>query len=101
MGLVTVINKNELSEGKGICTVVDSKNIAVFQLDGKYFAVDDECTHAGGSLSEGEISGTTVTCPLHGATFDVTTGAVLSAPAFEGVKSYKVVVEGNEIKIEL
>ena len=57
--------------------------------------------HRGGALSEGEVDGTVVTCPLHGATFDITTGSVLGRPAPEGVVSYRVQVDGNDIKVEL
>ena len=59
------------------------------------------CTHQGGPLSEGEVEGTVVTCPWHGATYDITTGSVLGPPAPEGVVSYKVQVDGNDIKVEL
>ncbi len=68
---------------------------------GGYYAIDDACMHRGGALSEGEMEGTVVTCPLHGATFDVTTGNVLGPPAPDGVVSYRVQVDGNDIKVEL
>ncbi len=68
---------------------------------GDYFAIDDACTHRGGPLSEGEVGGTVVTCPLHGATYDLTTGNVLGPPAPEGLVSYKVQVDGSDIKVEL
>jgi Rieske Fe-S protein len=59
------------------------------------------CTHRGGPLSEGDVQGTRVTCPWHGADFDLKTGALLGPPAQKGVPSYKVVVEGDDIKIEV
>lgn len=95
-----VLDKKDLPPGSAKAVQVSGKQVAIFHIEGKYYAIDDECTHAGGSLSEGEISGTIVTCPWHGATFDVTNGQVLSAPAFEGVGSYKVHVVGEEIQIE-
>lgn len=97
---VTVTKKSDLPSGKAISVDFNGKRVAIFNVDGNYYAIDDECTHAGGSLSEGELSNTIVTCPWHGATYDITSGAVLSEPAFEGVKSYKVTVEGDEIKLE-
>ena len=97
--LIKVANKNELPTGSAKAVEVDGKRIALFHANNQYFAIDDECTHAGGSLAEGTVEGTTVTCPWHGAQFDITTGSVLSAPAFDGVKSYKVQVDGDEIKI--
>ena len=66
-----------------------------------FYAIDDTCTHRGGPLSEGMVMGAEVTCPWHGAVFDVTSGAVLGAPAPRGVARYAVRVEGEDIKVEL
>ena len=96
-----VASKKDLPVGKFVGVSVGNKRIAIFNVDGKYYAIDDECTHAGGTLSEGEVNGTVVTCPWHGATFEVTSGAVLSEPAFESVNAYPVHVEGDEIKVEI
>ena len=79
---------------------IDGNKIAVFNVGGSYYAIDDTCTHAGGSLSEGPVDGTVVVCPWHGAAFDLTSGKVLDAPATEGVKTYKVKTEGNDILVE-
>ena len=98
--LVKVAEKKDLPAGKAIAVAVNGKQIALFNVNDQYYAIDDTCTHAGGSLSEGEIEGTTVTCPWHGATFDITNGKVLSEPAPEGVKSYKIHLEEEDIKIE-
>jgi len=101
MGKITnIAKKNDLPPGKAIAVDVDNNRIAVFNINGSYYAIEDTCTHAGGSLSEGELEGTVVTCPWHGATFDVQSGAALSAPAYDGVKSFKVTLEGDDIKIE-
>ena len=99
--LTTVAKTAELQPGQVLGRTINNKQIAIFYVDGKIYAIDDTCTHAGGSLSEGEVNGTTVTCPWHGATFDITTGAATGAPASEGVKGYKVVVEGDEVKVEI
>ena len=80
---------------------VGGKHIALFNIGGSYYAIDDTCTHRGGPLSEGAVRGTTVTCPWHGAQYDLKTGGVLTRPAPQGVASYKVVVEGDDIGIEL
>ena len=98
--LITIAQRKDLPPGKAMGCDLNGKKIAVFNIDGKFYAINDECTHAGGSLSEGEINGTVVTCPWHGATFEITSGQVLSAPAFEGVTSYKVQINGNDIQIE-
>ncbi len=99
-GLTKVASKNEIPEGKAIAVEFRNKKVAVFNVNGQFFAIDDICSHAGGSLSEGELNGKVVTCPWHGATFDVTSGAPLDDMATEEVVSYKVVVEGEDIKIQ-
>ena len=99
--LVTVAKTSEIGPGEAKCVQVKGQAIALFNIDGTFYAIDDTCTHQGGPLSEGEIEGTTVTCPWHGAQFDVTSGQVLSPPAPSGVKSYKVTIQGNEIKLEI
>ena len=97
---IKVLNVSDLPSGTGIAVHLAGRKVAVFNIDGKFYAIDDECTHAGGSLSEGPVQGKEVVCPWHGAVFNVETGEVLSAPASEGVKAYKVQVVGNEVQIE-
>ena len=98
--LIKVAEKKDLLVVKAMTVEVNGNKIALFNVNDKYYAIDDTCTHAGGPLSEGEVKGTTVTCPWHGAEFNITNGEVLGEPAPEGVKSYKVHIEGEEIKIE-
>ena len=99
--LVTVAKTSEIGAGQAKAVDVKGQTVAVFNVGGKFYAIEDTCTHVGGPLSEGEVQGTAVTCPWHGAQFDVTSGKVLGPPAAEGVKSYPVRVEGDEIKVEL
>ena len=99
--LVTVAKTSEVGPGQAKSVQVKGETVALFNVGGSYYAIGDTCTHAGGPLSEGELEGTTVTCPWHGAQFDVASGKVLSAPASEGVKSYKVHLEGDDIKLEI
>jgi nitrite reductase/ring-hydroxylating ferredoxin subunit len=99
--LVEVAKINDLEPGQGMLVEVEGKEIALFNCDGNYYAIDNECTHVGGPLCEGELEGDVVICPWHGAEFNVKTGEVLSAPATKSVKSYKVHVEGNSVKIEV
>ena len=80
---------------------MEGRRIALFNIGGTYYAIDDTCTHRGGPLSEGEVEGTTVTCPWHGASYDVTTGKVLGPPAPAGVARYNVQVDGSDIKVEV
>ena len=80
---------------------VEGHKIALFRVNGAFYALSDTCTHRGGPLSEGDVEGAEVTCPWHGAKFDISTGAVLGAPAREGVKSYPVRVTGADVEIEV
>jgi 3-phenylpropionate/trans-cinnamate dioxygenase ferredoxin component len=70
-------------------------DVAVFNVDGGFCATQARCTHRQGPLSEGVINGWIVTCPLHGAQFDVWTGAVLWGPAKDPLKTYAVTVDGD------
>jgi nitrite reductase/ring-hydroxylating ferredoxin subunit len=91
----------EIAPGEGKVVETSGKRIAIFNIDGRFYAIDDTCTHRGGPLSEGMIVGTEVTCPWHGAVFDVTSGAVLGAPAPRDVAGYSVRVEGEDIEVEI
>ena len=101
MALTKIGPVSNFPVSKGVCVDVGGKKIAVFNTTGQYYAIDDACTHDGGPLCEGEVEGTVVTCPWHQATFDLKSGEALGPPAFSGVKCYKVVVEGNDVKVEV
>ena len=98
--LVKVAEKKDLPAGSAKAVEVNGKQIALFNIDDQYYAIDNACTHVGGSLVEGTIDGNEVTCPLHGATFDITNGKVTGEPAEDDVKGYHVIVEGEDINIE-
>ena len=87
----------------GTCRQVDAggRAVAVFNVGGTIYAIGGMCTHEDGPLGEGELDGTVVTCPWHDAQFDVTTGQVMGPPAAENVPAYKVVVEGEDIKVDI
>jgi len=101
MGAHEVGDRSSVSPGRPICVQVGGRSIAIFDVGGACLAVDDECTHAGGNLSEGDVDGSVVTCPWHGARFDLATGAVLTGPAKSAVKSYPVRIEGSAIWLEV
>ena len=91
----------DLAPGSGATVDVEGQRIALFNVNGTYYAIDDTCPHRGGPLGEGELDGTMVTCPWHGATFDVQTGAVTGPPARKGVRSFPVRVEGEDVLVEI
>ena len=99
--LFKVASTGTLTPGKATCAEVLGQRIAVFNVDGTVYAINDVCPHAGGPLSEGFVKGTTVACPWHGAEFDLGTGMVVTPPARQGVRCYKVVIEGNDIQVEI
>ncbi len=81
---------------------VEGVRVAVANADGRFFAIDDTCTHEQCSLAaEGTLEGTVVTCGCHGAQFDVTTGAVLAPPAPEPVKVYRLHVSQGSLVVEV
>jgi|ERR1041385_4485921 nitrite reductase/ring-hydroxylating ferredoxin subunit len=99
--LVKVANADSFPPGHAACCEVLGQRIALFNVEGTFYAINDICPHSGGPLSEGFVKGTTVSCPWHGAAFNLTTGMVLLPPARQGVRSYKVVLEGNDVKVEI
>lgn len=101
MALVKVAEVHEIPEGRAKCVIVKRQKIALFHVDGSFYAIDDTCTHADASLSEGEIMGCQVACPLHGAKFDIKSGEALTFPAVTPVETYKVVVQGSDILVEV
>jgi nitrite reductase/ring-hydroxylating ferredoxin subunit len=98
---ITIARTGDIPEGRGLAVDVEGLCIAVFNVEGRFYAIDDTCPHAGASLAEGDVDGTIVECPLHGARFDLATGALLSPPADRSVTAYKVHVEGEDIQVEL
>jgi 3-phenylpropionate/trans-cinnamate dioxygenase ferredoxin subunit len=96
---VAVARVGEVPEGGVKVVRIEDQAIAVFLIGGKYYALDDVCTHDGGPLAEGAIEGMEIECPRHGARFDITTGAVLCLPATAPVTSYPVRVVGDEIQV--
>lgn len=98
---VKVARTDEIGPGQGKVVAVGDKLIALFNIDGSFHAIDDTCTHVGGPLSEGELEGTLVTCPWHGAVFDLTTGDVLGPPAVQKVTKYNTRVEDGVVEVEV
>jgi 3-phenylpropionate/trans-cinnamate dioxygenase ferredoxin subunit len=99
--LITVGGKDEVPEGEMRQYQVGGEDVAVANVDGELHAFSDVCTHRQCSLAEGDLDGTTVTCACHGSEFDVTTGDVLGGPAVEPVQTFRVTVEGDDLKIGL
>lgn len=93
---------SEISVGTKKTILVSGKKIALANIDGEFFAIDDTCTHEQCSLgTEGFLDGNVMICGCHGAQFDVTNGKVLSLPAPINVRSYKTKIDGKSVWIEV
>ena len=90
---------DSLIEGKPIAIDVEGVQVCVAKVGDEVFAVADTCTHSEASLSEGEITGGTIECWLHGAEFDLRTGQALTLPATESLKTFNVKRTGNQLTI--
>ena len=98
-GFVKVAQVSEIKPGEMIAVEVDSEQVLLANVDGSIHAVDDICSHAYASLSEGDLNGAEVECPLHGGSFNVTTGEAMGPPADEPVRVYKVQIDGDDILV--
>ena len=98
---VSVALVSVVPSGTAKLVEVEGLQVALFNVGGNFHAIDNACTHVGGSLAEGSLEGEQVECPWHGARFDVKTGKVLSAPAAADVAAYKVRVTGSDVEIEV
>jgi nitrite reductase/ring-hydroxylating ferredoxin subunit len=108
MSFTEVGQVNEVPTGTMKSYSIGGKQILIANIDGKLYAINDVCTHAGGDLSKGKLEGKIVTCPRHGSKFDVTTGKCISGPKIGFLKFkakdetvYEVKVEENRIKINV
>ncbi len=98
---VKVAEVGDIGSGEAKRVEVDGEEIALFNVDGNYYAIGDVCTHEEASLSEGYLQGEVISCPRHGARFNIRTGQVLSLPAILSVAAYPVRVEGSDILLSL
>ena len=96
---VPVCKVADLPEGGKMVVEVDDRIVALFRVDGNFYALDDVCTHDGGTLADGQLQGHTIACPRHGAQFDIRDGRVLSMPATSNTVAHQVKVEGNDVSI--
>lgn len=90
----------QLKPGQATRLHVDGEPVAVYNVEGVFFATHDHCTHARGPLSEGRLDGKKIICPWHDSCFDVTDGSVLCGPAKKPVKTYRVTVDGEIARVE-
>ncbi len=101
MGTFTkVATRGDIPEGTGKTVEAGGRKIALFNLEGSFYAIDDTCKHRGGPLGEGELDGRNVVCPWHGWEYDVTTGKNVDDENIR-LACFAVRLEGDDILLEL
>ena len=99
--MIPVMPIAALTEGEMATVRVGAEEVLIIQVYGQYYALSSRCSHAGRSLAGGILRGHELTCPAHGATFDVRTGAALGAPAETGLQRFQVVLEAGKVHLIL
>jgi nitrite reductase/ring-hydroxylating ferredoxin subunit len=95
---IEVARLDQVQPGTGMSFTVAGKEVALFNVDGTIYAMEDSCLHKGASLGTGQIEGKVVTCRAHGWRYDVTTGSTMNVPGY-GVASYPAKVVDGKILV--
>lgn len=98
---IRVAGVNDIAPGEMLVVEVGGEEVAIGNVGGEFFAISNTCTHRGGPLGEGILTGDVVECPFHAGQFNVRTGQVVAAPPSEPVRTYRVRVDGDEITVSV
>jgi nitrite reductase/ring-hydroxylating ferredoxin subunit len=98
---VEVAKKSQIPENGAISVEVEGKRLALMNLKGEIYAIDDDCPHEGGPLSEGQVIGDEIECPWHTSHFNIKTGRVTMDPATKDVATYRVRLVGDAVEVEI
>jgi 3-phenylpropionate/trans-cinnamate dioxygenase ferredoxin component len=98
---IKVAHLDDLEDGDLMAVEVDGEPVCLAKVEGEVFAFTDNCTHISGPLDEGELDGDVLTCPWHGAQFNVRTGKVLRGPARQDIQTYAVRVDNDDILVSI
>ena len=98
--LVKVAKTTDVPDGAGLCVEAEGKEIALFKMNGQFYAMDNTCQHQGGPLGDGALEGKEVICPWHGWQYDVTTGQCTTNPNVRQER-YAVQVQGDDVLVEV
>lgn len=96
---INVIDQNALADGEHVVIDVDGTDVAVFKIEGQFYAIEDVCTHDGAEIASGKLEGCEIICPRHGARFCVKTGTVKSPPAYEDIDTFPVRIENGKVQV--
>ncbi len=97
---ITLCDTTDVPEGGAVKVEAPGHVLAVFNLGGKFFVIDDQCTHGPGSLSEGTVEDDVVECDFHHGAFNIVTGEVVAPPCMEPVRTYRVIVRDGKVCID-
>ncbi|MCE9546766.1 MAG: non-heme iron oxygenase ferredoxin subunit [Planctomycetia bacterium] len=98
---VPVAKVSDIPDPGKITVEVGEEIVVLFHVGGKYYCIDDVCTHDGGPLGDGELEGCQIACPRHGAKFDIRTGKALTMPATQDTRTHEVKVDGQTVLVRL
>ncbi|HKI60122.1 MAG TPA: non-heme iron oxygenase ferredoxin subunit [Mariprofundaceae bacterium] len=98
---IDVCSESELHPDERKIVSTDVAEIAVFNLEGELFAIEDVCTHDGGELATGRCEGDQIICPRHGARFCIRNGKALTPPAYEDIETFPVRIEQGLIQVDI
>lgn len=98
---VEIAKVSDIPPGEARLFEVEGEQVGVFNVDGRFYAINNVCTHEEGPLHEGEVADGRVICPWHQAEFNLKTGEAECPPAVEGVKTYPVHFSGDSLQVEV
>jgi naphthalene 1,2-dioxygenase system ferredoxin subunit len=98
---IDIASKGDVPEEDVMGIDINSKSIALYQVDGEIFATDNICSHGNARLCDGFLEGHEIECPLHQGKFDIRNGKAMCAPLTEDIRIYPVKIEGDRVFIEI
>lgn len=96
---IETIDQSSLADGEHIVVDVDGVEVAIFNIAGNFYAIEDVCSHDGAEIASGVLEGDEIVCPRHGARFCVKTGQVKCAPAYEDIATFPVRIEHGKLQV--
>ncbi len=99
LNFIALTKTTDVPENRVSCFEINGHHVVLGQVNGKFYALRNKCSHAEQSFASGRLRGHKLLCPLHGAIFDIRDGSVLAAPAFQSIKPYPLKVVGDDILI--
>src|ERR1700756_381723 len=99
--IVRICARSEIAPDSVNAFEVGDKRLAVFNIGGRFYVTDDECTHASASLADGMLEGEVIECAMHLGAFHVPTGEVKAPPCAVALRTYKVILDGDDVLVDL